>query len=251
MAYEVRLSQFSGPLDLLLHLIERAEMDIRDIFVSEITSEYLSYMRGVDELDMDTASEFLAMAATLLYIKSRSLLPRPLPAGEEEEFSELTLIRQLQEYKALKEASHRLLEIQQAAEGMFTKLPEELIFAPPEVTLTDATVAALYDAFLEALSRSRVRMGGLPVQNVSQDRFTVRAQTQNIRRLLVSKPSLLFTELFQAGAPREEIIATFLALLDMLVRNEIILKQRREFGEIAISSAKLIENDADIAYIDE
>ena len=77
MAYRVKLEQFEGPLDLLLHLIERAELDIKDIFISEITAEYLSYMDAVDELDMDTASEFLTMAATLLYIKSRQLLPRP------------------------------------------------------------------------------------------------------------------------------------------------------------------------------
>jgi segregation and condensation protein A len=77
MAYEVHLKQFEGPLDLLLHLIEQAEVDIKDIFISEITSQYLAYMRGLDELDMDTASEFIAMAANIVYIKSRSLLPKP------------------------------------------------------------------------------------------------------------------------------------------------------------------------------
>ena len=83
MAYQVHLKQFDGPLDLLLHLIEQAEVDIKDIFISEITTQYLAYMAQVDELDMDTASEFLTMAATLVYIKSRSLLPRP-PKEEEE-----------------------------------------------------------------------------------------------------------------------------------------------------------------------
>ena len=87
MAYEVHLSQFEGPLDLLLHLIEQAKVDIKDIFISEITAQYLALMGEVDELDMDTASEFLIMAATLVYIKSRSLLPRPPredPEGEED-----------------------------------------------------------------------------------------------------------------------------------------------------------------------
>ena len=96
MSYEVKLSRFEGPLDLLLHLIEQAEVDIKDIFISEITSQYLEYMSQIDELDMDTASEFLTMAATLVYIKSRSLLPRPPKENtEEEEDPAEALIRQL------------------------------------------------------------------------------------------------------------------------------------------------------------
>ena len=89
MPYTVQLQQFEGPLDLLLHLIEEAELDVKDIFVSEITAQYLSYMNQLDELDMDTASEFLTMAATLLYIKSRQLLPRPPKEDEAEEDPEM------------------------------------------------------------------------------------------------------------------------------------------------------------------
>ena len=89
MAYEVHLKEFDGPLDLLLHLIEQAKVDIKDIFISEITNQYLSLMEELDELDMDTASEFLTMAATLVYIKSRSLLPKPPKEAEEEGFKEL------------------------------------------------------------------------------------------------------------------------------------------------------------------
>ena len=89
MPYTVQLQQFEGPLDLLLHLIEEAELDVKDIFVSEITAQYLSYMEQLDELDMDTASEFLSMAATLLYIKSRQLLPRPPKEDDAEEDPEI------------------------------------------------------------------------------------------------------------------------------------------------------------------
>lgn len=101
MAYEVHLKEFDGPLDLLLHLIEQAKVDIKDIFISEITNQYLSLMEELDELDMDTASEFLTMAATLVYIKSRSLLPKPPKEAEEEEDPEEALVRQLKEYKLL------------------------------------------------------------------------------------------------------------------------------------------------------
>ena len=105
--YYVSLKQFEGPLDLLLHLITRAKVDIKDIFVSEITEQYLASMGSVDELDMDTASEFLTMAATLLEIKSRALLPRPPePTEDGEETPEQTLIRRLEEYKLYKESAY-------------------------------------------------------------------------------------------------------------------------------------------------
>ena len=108
--YYVSLKQFEGPLDLLLHLITRAKVDIKDIFVSEITEQYLASMGSVDELDMDTASEFLTMAATLVYIKSRSLLPKPPKENTEEEDPADALIRQLREYRAAKETgNYRLL----------------------------------------------------------------------------------------------------------------------------------------------
>ena len=98
MAYEVHLKEFDGPLDLLLHLIEQAKVDIKDIFISEITNQYLSLMEELDELDMDTASEFLTMAATLVYIKSRSLLPNR-PGKRRRKRTLRRLVRQLKEYK--------------------------------------------------------------------------------------------------------------------------------------------------------
>ena len=124
--YYVSLKQFEGPLDLLLHLITRAKVDIKDIFVSEITEQYLASMGSVDELDMDTASEFLTMAATLLEIKSRALLPRPPePAEDGEETPEQTLIRRLEEYKLYKESAGRMKEFEQAAMQVFSKLPAQ------------------------------------------------------------------------------------------------------------------------------
>ena len=108
MAYEVNLKEFQGPLDLLLHLIEQAEVDIKDIFISEITAQYLEYMGQIDTLDMDTASEFITMAATLVYIKSRSLLPKPPKENTEEEDPADALIRQLREYRAAKETGERM-----------------------------------------------------------------------------------------------------------------------------------------------
>ena len=125
MAYVVTLSQFEGPLDLLLHLITRAKVDIKDIFVSEITEQYLASLEGIDELDMDVASEFLTMAATLLEIKSRAMLPRPPKVEEGEEDPEAALIRQLEEYKRFRETADAMKLFEKAAGNLFTKLPEE------------------------------------------------------------------------------------------------------------------------------
>ena len=141
--YYVSLKQFEGPLDLLLHLITRAKVDIKDIFVSEITEQYLASMGSVDELDMDTASEFLTMAATLLEIKSRALLPRPPePAEDGEETPEQTLIRRLEEYKLYKESAGRMKEFEQAAMQVFSKLPEEYPLPPQAVSPSAITTAA-------------------------------------------------------------------------------------------------------------
>ena len=143
MAYEVHLKEFDGPLDLLLHLIEQAKVDIKDIFISEITNQYLSLMEELDELDMDTASEFLTMAATLVYIKSRSLLPKPPKEAEEEEDPEEALVRQLKEYKLFKQAGEKLNELSAGMRGVFSRLPEEFALPPQEYELEQATAEEL------------------------------------------------------------------------------------------------------------
>ena len=132
MAYIVSLKQFDGPLDLLLTLISSAKVDIKDIFVSEITDQYLKSMELVEELDMDTASEFLQMAATLIEIKSRALLPKPPKTEEGEESPEEMLIRQLEEYKAFKEVSARMKTLEDEAKLLYTKLPEEFPLPPQQ-----------------------------------------------------------------------------------------------------------------------
>ena len=154
MAYYISLKQFEGPLDLLLTLITKAKVDICDIFVSEITEQYLQSMEGISELDMDTASEFLTMAATLIEIKSRALLPRmPEPEEEGEETPEQALIRRLQEYKAYKEGAGQMREFEKAAQAVFSKLPEEYPLPPPTVELTGLTMDGLMAAIERMIKR--------------------------------------------------------------------------------------------------
>ena len=136
--YRVHIQDFDGPLDLLLHLIEKAEVNIEDIFVSEITAEYLRYMEELTEDELDAASDFLTVAAQLVYLKSRHLLPRPAPLDEdEEEDPEEAFIRRLKEYKIYKAAGEELSALYDQARLRFARLPEEL--PPPRRRRTSPT----------------------------------------------------------------------------------------------------------------
>ena len=174
MAYYVSLRQFEGPLDLLLHLISKAKVDIKDIFVSEITEQYLASMQDIDELDMDTASEFLTMAATLLEIKSRALLPRPPKEEDGEETPEQALIRRLEEYKLYKESAGRMKEFEQAAMQVFSKLPEEYPLPPQPIELTGLSMDALVRALERIIARqTQVDEPGRVFRAITRDAFTL------------------------------------------------------------------------------
>ena len=252
MAYSVHLDQFDGPLDLLLHLISEAELDIKDIFVSEITSQYLAYLSELDSLDMDSASEFVNMAATLLYIKSRQLLPKPTPPEnpDEEDPAEL-LIRQLKDYQAFKKASEALrVQLEQAGQS-FSKLPEDLVLPPQEYELEGATLDALVSAFEEILARSKSIPAQPSAQRVALDTFTVRGQISKVRACL-EQGATSFSALFPQGAERMELIVTFMALLEMLRHGEVHLKQPSPFAEIQIIPKQLMEDgDSRYDYLDE
>ena len=253
MSYLVKLQQFEGPLDLLLHLIEEAQVDIKDIFVSEITSQYLAYMGQVDRLDMDTASEFLTMAATLVYIKSRQLLPRPPKEETEEEDPEAMLIRQLREYKAFKEASSALEDLFTLAREDCTRLPEDVILPPKEVSVEGATLSGLFTAFSALLAKAQQRNPQAPPSPyVRPDVYTVRTQMGRIREKLKARKVCAFEDLFSAGADKMEMIVTFMALLEMINHGEILLKQSAPFAPIRISvGGQMGAEDADYEYMDE
>ena len=249
MAYEVHLKEFDGPLDLLLHLIEQAKVDIKDIFISEITNQYLSLMEELDELDMDTASEFLTMAATLVYIKSRSLLPKP---PKEAEDPEEALVRQLKEYKLFKQAGEKLNELSAGMRGVFSRLPEEFALPPQEYELEQATAEELFAAFMDVLNREEPE-SSIPeiAKKVDADKYTVRTQLVKIRAKLKEGASVTFEELFEATSVKLEKIVTFMALLEMIARQEILLKQPTPYGRITITAYNLKEDDADAEYMDE
>ena len=235
MALYVSLRQFEGPLDLLLHLITRAKVDIRDIFVSEITEQYLESMRGVDELDMDAASEFLALAAMLLEIMSRALLPRPpAPESEDGETPEQALIRRLEEYKLYKESAGRMKEFEQAAMQVFSKLPEEYPLPPPPVELTGLTLDALTRALERIIARqTQADEPGRVFRSITRDRFTIEQCVFNLTARLRKGP-VLFTDMLSRHVTRDEIVSYFMAMLELLKLGRLRAQQEGTYDDILI-----------------
>lgn len=239
MAYIVSLKQFDGPLDLLLTLIGKARIDIQEIFVSEITEQYLAYMAGVDELDMESASEFLQMAATLVEIKSRAMLPKPPRVEDEEGLTpEEALVRQLTEYKKFKEASREMQKLESEAREILTKLPEEFPLPPQEVELTGLTLEKLTRAFARVLKRlEESRSGSGPQRHIRRDTYTVGQCMARIGRM-VRKGRCAFTALFEDAADRDEVITMFMAMLEMVKHSRLHISQESTYGEIYLERAE-------------
>ena len=239
MPYIVSLKQFDGPLDLLLTLISNAKVDIQDIFVSEITEQYLEAMRLTDELDMDSASEFLQMAATLLEIKSRAMLPKPpKPESEDELSPEEALIKQLTEYKQFKEASERMHQLEEEARALMTKMPEEYPLPPPNIEITGLTLEKLVKAFRRVLARAEAneRAENMANREIKRDQFTVSGCMSRIARKLRGG-RFAFSELFDDRMSRAELITMFMALLEMAKLNRIHIDQETSYAEIFLSAA--------------
>lgn len=246
MAYVVSLSQFEGPLDLLLHLISKAKVDIKDIFVSQITEQYLASLEGIDELDMDVASEFLTMAATLLEIKSRALLPRP-PAPEEEgeETPEQALIRRLEEYKLYKESAGQMKEFEKAAFQVFSKLPEEYPLPPQPIELTGLTVDGLVRALERIIARqTQADDPGRVFRAITRDKFTIEQCVFNLTSRLRKGP-VLFTDMLSSHVTRDEIVSYFMAMLELLKMGRLHAQQEEAFDDILILPGRRDGEDGD------
>lgn len=232
--YTVSLSQFEGPLDLLLHLISGAKIDIREIFVSDITDQYLQFMAQTDELDMESASEFLAMAATLIEIKSRALLPKPPAPDPEEESPEDELVRRLMEYKAYKEAGVRFALLQNEARALLTRLPEELVDPQVEPDMRQLTIDALSRAFLKLLTRAKQQEVPVPPREIRRERFSMQESMLRIESALRVRRQTPFSDLFEAQPAFDEIVSVFIALLELIRLERVAVVQEDTYGEILL-----------------
>ncbi len=234
MSYYISLKQFEGPLDLLLHLVNQARVDIKDIFVSEITEQYLASMQNLDELDMNTASEFLVMAALLLEIKSRAMLPKTPTESEDEETPEQQLIRRLEEYRLYKESADKLKEFERYAFQVFSKLPEEYPVPPPQIELIGLTL----DGLIKAMNRIYIRrtkpgVPGRVIRSIMRERYTIEECSRNIMNKL-KYGSFRFSEVLSNYVTRDEIITYFMSILEMLRLGCLHVRQDYVYGDILI-----------------
>jgi segregation and condensation protein A len=236
-AYQVKLDVFEGPLDLLLYLVRRDEVDIYDIEIGRITRQYLEYLEAMESIDVEIGGEFIVMAANLLFLKSRTLLPVDLQGPVEEEGEDedprWELIRQLIEYKKFKEAAGDLRSREELAARLFGRSPS----APaPDggATLLAGEVGALdlIEAFQRVLARLDKQKGA--EREIEADRFTVSEKIEFVLRVLPQTEPLRFEELFAGQHTRGEIVATFLALLELVRLRHVLVEQTDAFGEIML-----------------
>ena len=243
MSYFISLKQFEGPLDLLLHLINQAKVDIKDIFISEITEQYLDSLQGINELDMNTASEFLVMAALLLEIKSRALLPKPPEQEDGEDTPEQQLIRRLEEYKLYKESAGKMHEFELAALHAFSKLPEEYPVPPPQIELTGLSLDGLLKALSRIISRRTIHdEPGRVIRSIVRERFTIEQCVFNLTKSIQRGP-VLFSELLSDDVSKDEIITYFMALLELMKLNKLCVQQEKVYDDILIMPKDLNAND--------
>lgn len=244
--YKVDLEVFEGPLDLLLYLIRREEVDIYDIPIEKITAQYMEYLDVMRMLDLNIAGEFLVMAATLMMIKSRMLLPVESRASDEPSDDEwidprLDLVRQLVEYKKFKDAAERLLEMETLQGEAFVFGGEKPVFEkePQDVgqALGDIGLFDLLTAFQEVLSRAPLE----PLGHFEPIRWSVPDKMESIGAMMKAGESIAFSKLFSPESHRSEVIVTFLALLELLRLRQVVVFQNAAFHEIVIVP---VESDA-------
>ncbi|PKM81333.1 MAG: segregation/condensation protein A [Firmicutes bacterium HGW-Firmicutes-14] len=243
MGYQIKTEVFEGPFDLLFHLIEKNEVDIYDIPIAEITQQYLEYITAMQMLDLEVTSEFLVMAASLLAIKARMLLPKPPPAGDEETEEEVDprdeLVEKLLEYKKFKAMAEYLQEKETFMNKVYTRPNEEEMFFhlfSEENPLEGISLPTLLNALQEVLDRAAEReiTGEIP-----RDEVTIRDKMKEImRRLFFHSRGIAFKDLFTPKVTRVEVIVTFLALLELIRIGRINAYQSKAFGEIMIYSSE-------------
>ena len=233
MTYKVKLEVFEGPLDLLLYLIKKEELDIKDIPIAKITDQYLEYLELMQLMDLDIAGEFLVMAATLMHIKSRMLLPPDqLEQEDAEEDPRAELVRRLLEYKKFKEAASQLASMESQQKHLFPRVgsinPEEMTI--PKDLLFEANLFDLITAFTKVLKDIPKDI----FHEVVKDEFTVAQKMHDILHMMVEKPSIFFLDLFKTARSKREMITTFLALLELIKQKVAVVKQAQPFSDIEI-----------------
>lgn len=251
LPYKVRIENFEGPLDLLLHLIKKNEINIYDIPVAMITQQYIEYLEAMEELNLNVAGDFLVMAATLLQIKSKMLLPADEAIDDEEEGPDPReeLVRRLLEYKAYKEAARQLDDQEKMWREIFWRedaLPVETV-AEEDLSLENVSLFDLVDALKEVLERNPDSR----LIEIVPDNLTVRERMNLILETLEGKDSVSFAALFEGSVHRIVVVVTFLALLELMRLRVARVFQAETFGPILVSRMfSLVPDPAELDDVD-
>jgi segregation and condensation protein A len=240
--YKVKFEVFEGPLDLLLYLIKREEVDIYEVNLTRLATEFIEYIEVMRLLDLDIAGEFLVMASTLMYIKSRELLPVDQQvAGDEDEDENdprWELIRQLVEYKKFKDAAAQLQSREIAQENIFPRIAPKMEVAPATPVKPDVSLFDLINAVNAVLKRVSIR-GDLP--EIFDDKWTVSEKIEYMMQALPIGASTTFGKLFAETSSRTEVVVTFLALLELIRLRQLVVTQPEPFAEIEITRIAPVE----------
>jgi segregation and condensation protein A len=238
--YNIQIPMYEGPLDLLLDLIKQQKMSIHDIQISKITAQYLDYLHKLEELDVDVSSEFIYMAATLIYIKSKMLLPPdPLAGPEEAEDPRADLVQRLVEHEKFKNAAQLLYQKQQIEENVWSK-PDKSLYND-EGTEGDLVVSLvdLVRVFQQVLER-RKEVSRIELRH---EEFTVAQMIAQIRAQILASAdnSINLVQFFEACPSRHAMIVAFLAVLEMVKLQAVALAQEKQFGEILVRKHKMFD----------
>ena len=231
----IRLDAFEGPLDLLLHMIKKEEIDIWNIPIAHVTEQYLEYLRIMEDLNINIAGEWLVMAATLIYIKSRMLLPPDPSENPNEEIEDdprRELVYELLEHQKFKNAAEMLFTREEVENAVWAKPPADALEDASEVV--SVTLFDLLRAFHDIVQRFEEQ----DAMEVAQQEVTVEQKIADIRRLFMIHDRVLFSTFFAAVNSKQHLIATFLALLELVRLREVWLFQEKAFDEIQISKMK-------------
>lgn len=233
MDYVVTLPQFDGPLDLLLHLIKEQDIDICDLNIEVVTKQYLDYIHKMEQLNLDIASSYLVMAAELIEIKSRILLPNTNDSDEDLEDPKEELINRLLEYKQYKELTKDFKQLEEQRNAIFTKLPSYSIIADTNFSKIDENLSIndLLEAFKKFLDRREMEKP--LVTKITNKEYSVAKRSLEIKNFLKGKQKVKFDDLFEVMT-KEYVVVTFLSILDLVKKQDIYINQDKNFGDIIL-----------------
>ena len=240
--YNVKIDNFEGPLDLLCHLIDKNKMDIYDIKISDIADQYISYLNAMEELNLEIASEFLVMASTLLYLKSKNLLPNEVE--DEKELTEEELLRRIIEYKKYKEITKAFKDMLEKNENKVFKNPEviELPKQKLEPTYTKEQIIEAYQNIVTA-NEEKINENAKNIEKIAiVDKYTVESKVKVMFKELIRKKKFIFNKLFSLKkCNNQEVVTAFTGLLELSRRSKVTTSQEKLFGDITVEKIKRVQ----------